>query len=37
MTIGFPHGAHATAIKIAEVPQAPADGGAELDMVVNIS
>jgi deoxyribose-phosphate aldolase len=36
-TIGFPHGGHATAIKIAEARQAVADGGQELDMVVNIS
>jgi len=36
-TIGFPHGGHATAIKLAETRQALADGGEELDMVVNIS
>ena len=36
-TIGFPHGCHATAIKVAEARQALADGGQELDMVVNIS
>ena len=36
-TIGFPHGCHATAIKAAEARQALADGGQELDMVVNIS
>ncbi len=36
-TIGFPHGGHATAIKIAEARQALADGGQELDVVVNIS
>jgi deoxyribose-phosphate aldolase len=36
-TIGFPHGGHATAIKAAEARQALADGGQELDMVVNIS
>ena len=36
-TIGFPHGGHATAIKVAEAKQALADGGEELDMVVNIS
>ena len=36
-TIGFPHGGHATATKVAEVRQAIADGGEELDMVVNIS
>ncbi len=36
-TIGFPHGGHTTAIKLAEAKQALADGGQELDMVVNIS
>jgi deoxyribose-phosphate aldolase len=36
-TIGFPHGGHATAIKLAEAEQALADGGEELDMVVNLS
>jgi deoxyribose-phosphate aldolase len=36
-TIGFPHGGHTTAIKVAEAEQALADGGEELDMVVNIS
>jgi deoxyribose-phosphate aldolase len=36
-TIGFPHGGHATAIKVTEARQALADGGEELDMVVNIS
>jgi deoxyribose-phosphate aldolase len=36
-TIGFPHGGHATAIKVAEAERALADGGEELDMVVNIS
>jgi deoxyribose-phosphate aldolase len=36
-TIGFPHGVHTTVIKVAEVRQALADGGEELDMVVNIS
>ena len=36
-TIGFPHGGHCTAIKLAEARQALADGGQELDMVVNIS
>jgi deoxyribose-phosphate aldolase len=35
--IGFPHGAHATTVKAAEARQAIADGGEELDMVVNIS
>ena len=36
-TIGFPHGGHTTAIKVAEARQALDDGGEELDMVVNIS
>ena len=36
-TIGFPHGGHATAVKQAEAERAVADGGRELDMVVNIS
>ena len=36
-TIGFPHGGHTTAVKVAESRQALADGGQELDMVVNIS
>ena len=36
-TIGFPHGGHLTAVKVAEARQALADGGEELDMVVNIS
>jgi deoxyribose-phosphate aldolase len=36
-TIGFPHGGHVTAVKVAEAVQALADGGQELDMVVNIS
>jgi len=35
-TIGFPHGGHTTAIKVAEAEQALDDGGQELDMVVNI-
>lgn len=35
-TIGFPHGGHTTAIKVAEAQQALSDGGVELDMVVNI-
>lgn len=34
--IGFPHGAHRTAIKVAEARQALADGCTELDMVINI-
>lgn len=36
-TIGFPHGGHTTAVKLAEARQALADGCEELDMVVNIS
>jgi deoxyribose-phosphate aldolase len=36
-TIAFPHGGHATAIKLAEANQALLDGAEELDMVVNIS
>jgi len=35
-TIGFPHGGHVTAIKVAEAEQAMSDGARELDMVVNI-
>ena len=36
-TIGFPHGGHTTSVKLAEVHQALADGGQELDAVINIS
>jgi len=36
-TIGFPHGGHATSVKIAEAKQAIEDGAQELDMVVNIN
>lgn len=36
-TIGFPHGGHTTAMKVAEAKQSLQDGGEELDMVVNIS
>jgi deoxyribose-phosphate aldolase len=36
-TLGFPHGGHTTAVKVAEARQALDDGGQELDMVVNIS
>ena len=35
-TIGFPHGGHTSAIKVAEAERALADGCQELDMVVNI-
>jgi deoxyribose-phosphate aldolase len=35
-TVGFPHGGHVTAIKVAEAERASADGATELDMVVNI-
>jgi deoxyribose-phosphate aldolase len=36
-TIGFPHGGHATNVKVFEADQALADGALEVDMVVNIS
>jgi deoxyribose-phosphate aldolase len=36
-TIGFPHGGHTTAVKVLEAERALADGGQELDMVINIS
>jgi deoxyribose-phosphate aldolase len=36
-TIGFPHGANSTSVKIAEIEQALKDGGTELDAVINIS
>jgi len=36
-TIGFPHGGHTSAVKVAEARQALADGCRELDLVVNIS
>src|SRR5579863_1926143 len=36
-TIGFPHGAHTTLVKLAEVEQALKDGATELDAVINIS
>lgn len=36
-TIGFPHGGHTTAIKVAEAKQALQDGATEIDIVINIS
>jgi deoxyribose-phosphate aldolase len=36
-TIGFPHGGHTSTTKVAEAKQALADGGKELDVVINIS
>ena len=35
-TIGFPHGGHTTALKVAEAEAAVADGAEEVDMVVNV-
>lgn len=35
-TIGFPHGANTTTVKLAEIMQALKDGGTELDAVINI-
>jgi deoxyribose-phosphate aldolase len=35
-TIGFPHGANTTGVKIAEIQQALKDCGTELDAVINI-
>ena len=35
-TIGFPHGGHATAVKVLEARRALDDGATELDMVINI-
>lgn len=35
--IGFPHGTHSTAAKVAEAKAAIADGADELDMVVNVA
>jgi deoxyribose-phosphate aldolase len=35
-TVGFPHGGHATAVKMFEAQRAIADGATELDMVINI-
>ncbi|MCD6416505.1 MAG: deoxyribose-phosphate aldolase [Planctomycetes bacterium] len=36
ITVGFPHGGHTTAIKVAEAREGARDGAQELDMVVNI-
>ncbi len=36
-TIGFPHGNHATEIKVVEARRALADGATELDMVIQIA
>jgi deoxyribose-phosphate aldolase len=35
-TIGFPHGGHATEVKVFEAMRALEDGATELDMVINI-
>ena len=35
-TIGFPHGGHATGVKVFEAQKAMDDGATELDMVINI-
>lgn len=35
-TIGFPHGGHATSVKVDESKKAMDDGATELDMVINI-
>jgi deoxyribose-phosphate aldolase len=35
-TVGFPHGGHATAVKVFEAERAMTEGATELDMVVNI-
>jgi deoxyribose-phosphate aldolase len=35
-TVGFPHGAHATAVKVFEAQRAMGEGASELDMVINI-
>lgn len=35
-TIGFPHGGHATEVKVIESRQAMSQGATELDMVINI-
>lgn len=35
-TVGFPHGGHATAVKVFEAERALDDGATELDMVINL-
>jgi deoxyribose-phosphate aldolase len=35
-TIGFPHGGHATSVKVFESERAMDDGATELDMVINL-
>jgi deoxyribose-phosphate aldolase len=35
-TVGFPHGGHATSVKVGEAERAMDDGAVELDMVVNV-
>ena len=35
-TVGFPHGGHAVAVKVAEAKVALGEGAQELDMVINI-
>jgi deoxyribose-phosphate aldolase len=35
-TVGFPHGGHATGVKVGEAEEALNDGARELDMVVNV-
>lgn len=35
-TIGFPHGSSCSSVKLAEARRALADGGTELDLVVNV-
>jgi deoxyribose-phosphate aldolase len=36
ITVGFPHGGHTTAVKVAEAKEGLRDGARELDTVVNI-
>ena len=35
-TVGFPHGGHATSVKVFETERAIEDGATEIDMVINI-